>query len=78
MLQEGKVTQSERILDYIDRHGSISAFEAVLDLGILQLSARICELEKKGYEFTKQRVKSKNRYGDRVYYIRYRLGGRPC
>lgn len=68
------MTQQERVLDYIAENGSITAFEAVLYLGILQLSARICELEKKGFVFTKTPEKSKNRYGDPVNYIRY---GRP-
>ena len=65
------MTQQERVLDYIAENGSITAFEAVLYLGILQLSARICELEKLGYKFTKTPEKSKNRYGDPVNYIRY-------
>ncbi len=65
------MTQQERVLDYIAENGSITAFEAVLYLGILQLSARICELEKKGFTFTKTPEKSKNRYGDPVNYIRY-------
>jgi len=65
------MTQRERILKYIIENGSISALEAVLELGILQLSARICELEKLGYHFTKTKVKTKNRYGDPVTYIRY-------
>ena len=67
------MTQSERILDYIRENGSISALEAAMDIGCLQLSARICEMQKIGFKFTKQRVKSKNRYGDEVHYMRYRL-----
>lgn len=65
------MTQRERILNYMDENGSITAFEAVLYLGVLQLSARIVELEKMGFRFTKTPEKSKNRYGDPVNYIRY-------
>lgn len=67
------MTQTERILTYIRENGSISALEAAMDIGCLQLSARICELQKMGFNFTKQTVKSKNRYGDPVHYKRYRL-----
>ena len=65
------MSQHERILRYLEEFGSITALEAVVDLGILQLSARICELEKMGYKFTKTPVKSKNRYGDPVRFMRY-------
>ena len=67
------MTQNERILDYIRENGSISALEAAMDIGCLQLSARICELQKLGFVFTKTTVKSKNRYGDPVRYKRYSL-----
>ena len=45
--------------------GSITALEAVSDLGITQLSARICELQT-----------GKNRYGEPTHFIRYSLGGK--
>ena len=65
------MTQTEMILRYLEENRTISAYEAVMELGILQLSARICELEKLGYVFTKTPVKTKNRYGDKVRFIRY-------
>ena len=39
------MTQTEMILRYLEENRTISAYEAVMELGILQLSARICELE---------------------------------
>lgn len=69
------MTQTEMILKYLEENESISAYEAVIELGITQLSARICELQKEGYVFTKTPVKAKNRYGDKVRFIRY---GRPA
>lgn len=68
-----KTTQRQRVLDYLNEFGSISAFEAVRDLGILQLSARLVELEKQGYSFAKKQESATNRYGEKVYYIRYSL-----
>lgn len=68
------MVQRERILRYLNDNGSITALEAVRELGILQLSARLVELENMGYKFDKKREHSTNRYGERVDYIRYSLG----
>ena len=38
-------TQSEKIMDYCKEHGSITAYDGAYKLGILQFSARICELQ---------------------------------
>lgn len=68
-----KITQRERVVDYIRKTGSITAYEAIRDLGILQLSARLVELEKAGYTFSKTPEKATNRFGEPVHYIRYGL-----
>lgn len=70
-----KITQRDKILKYMGDFGSITAYEAVIDLGITQLSARLCELQNRGYEFNKEMVRGKNRYGDDTHYIRYSLKG---
>lgn len=68
-----EVTQKDRVLEYINRTGSITAYEAIKDLGILQLSARLVELEHEGYSFSKKPETAKNRFGETVHYIRYGL-----
>ena len=73
-----KPTQCERILQYIAENGSITALEATREIGCTQLSARLCELEKRGYIFNKVTEKSKNRYGDPVHYKRYSIGADIC
>lgn len=67
------MTQRDRILTYLEENGSITALDAVKELGILQLSARLVELEKRGYRFNKKQESSLNRYGEKVYYTRYSL-----
>lgn len=67
------MTQKDRVIQFIRDFGSISRREAFLDLGICELSARICELEKMGYAFDKKMETSRNRYGDPVSYTRYSL-----
>lgn len=67
------MTQKERILKYINDYGSITALEAMRDLGIQQLGARIDGLQKDGYAFIKEWEHSKNRYGEKVSFKRYSL-----
>ena len=46
-----KIPQKQRVIDYINKFGSISSWEAYADLGITQLGARIDQLKKEGYNF---------------------------
>lgn len=42
-----KITQKERIINYIRQFGSITSWEAYQDLGVMQLGARIDQLKKR-------------------------------
>lgn len=68
-----KKNQKQRILDYIDEFGSISALEAFRDLGVSQLSARLVEMEKDGIHFSRTQESALNRFGEKVFYTRYSL-----
>ncbi len=70
-----RVTQRDRVLQYIQDFGSITSWEAYRDLGITQLGARIFELKKRGYNFNTERVNTENRYGDRTHFDKYTLTG---
>lgn len=68
-----KITQKDRILQYIRQFDSISSWEAYSELGITQLGARIDQLKKEGYEFRTEWESGTNRYGEKVDYKRYYL-----
>ena len=68
-----KIPQKQRDIDYINKFGSISSWEAYSDLGITQLGARIDQLKKEGYNFKTEWESSKNRFGDKTEYKRYYL-----
>ena len=68
-----KTTQKDRILDYIRKFGSITSWEAYQDLGVMQLGARIDQLQKDGYQFKAEWEQKKNRYGEDVSFKRYYL-----
>jgi hypothetical protein len=69
------MTQCERILEYIKRHGSITTRDAVIDLGIASLSRRICDMQSRGIKIIKVQVCGENRYGEMTHYTRYIIGG---
>lgn len=68
-----KVTQCQRIIDYMTQFGSISTLEAFTDLGVARLASRIHDLKVKGYKIASETKTSKNRYGETTHYSVYRL-----
>lgn len=67
------MTQSERILDHMKKHGSITAIEALNEYGVFRLASRISDLKKEGYDIERRFVRSKNRFGEPVAYAEYSL-----
>lgn len=64
--------QTKRVLDYIDKHGSITQDEARDALGVSRLASRIWDIRHSGIEIRREMVTGKNRYGEPVSYARYR------
>ena len=44
-----KVSQNNKVLEYMENHGSITSREAMMRLNVMRLASRICDLKKKGY-----------------------------
>lgn len=70
------MTQCERILEYMQRFGSISSAEAFTELGVMRLASRISDIEKDGTPINRQTEHSKNRFGEKTHYVRYSIGER--
>lgn len=68
-----KLTQCQKIIDYMTQFGSISSFEAFSDLGIVRLASRIHDLKCQGYNISSEIKTSKNRFGETVSFKVYRL-----
>ena len=66
------MTQKERISKYLDDFGSITQLDAMKDLGIMRLGARIWEMVREGERIVTEMESSKNRYGQTVRYARYK------
>lgn len=55
--------QETAVLQFIRKNGSITAAEAVADLGVHRLAAVICSLKKKGLAIRSERIQVPTRYG---------------
>ena len=64
-------TQEQRIMQYLSDFGSITALEALRDLGVMRLASRVCDLRKKGVDIKKKTEHAINRYGERCVVVRY-------
>lgn len=71
------MTQQEKILNYIERFGSISTMEAFRDLGVTRLAARISDMEKCGIIVGREMISSKNRFGEPIHYMKYSIIAKP-
>ena len=68
-----KITQAQRVLEYINEFGSITQFEALRDLGVMRLAARIADLRQQGIPIQSETVTVKNRFDENCSVSRYRL-----
>ncbi len=67
------MNHKELILEYMEKHGSITPLEAQRELGCMRLGARIWDLRHEGYEIIKESVKVPTRGGKWAVVARYRL-----
>ena len=71
---EHKPNQNQRILAYIDRHGSITQLEAIRDIGCMRLASRISDLKRLGYPIVSETITVDNRYGEKCHVKKYMMG----
>ena len=63
--------QQQRVLDYMNQHGSITSLEAFQHLWVTRLSAVIFELKRKGYNIRSRMELHQNEYGETKHFARY-------
>lgn len=68
-------TQAQRILEYMQTHGGITQFDAMRDLGVMRLGARIFELKARGHKISSEMTEVKNRYGEKCRVKKYYNAG---
>ena len=71
--KEKRLTQSMKVLKYMMDFGKITQLDAMKDLGVMRLAARISDLEDEGFEILHERESGLNRYGEKTNFASYRL-----
>lgn len=66
-------TQCGRLMNYIEKHGSISTMQAIIELGIVNPSARVRELRAAGVKVITTMTESRNRFDEPVRYAVYTI-----
>ena len=69
--------QCKRILNHIEKRGSITALEALGLYGVMRLPARICDLRNKGIRINTEMVERFNKYAEKVHVAKYTLAKEP-
>jgi len=67
------MNQKDRLLQYLEKHGTITTLESVMQLGIMDPQHYIMELRNENYNITDQWINGTNRVGRKIRYKRYRL-----
>lgn len=68
------MNQTDAIYDYMKQHGSIEPLQALRDLGVYRLAARIKNLRDKGYDIKTKTVISKSKItGRKIKFARYSI-----
>lgn len=67
------LSQCNKIVDYMNCHGSITQAEAASSIGCYRLAARIFDLKEKGYSINKIMCVKKNDEGNTVQFAKYSI-----
>lgn len=67
------LNQSQRVLNYLEKHGTITTMECYKKLDIVDLQKVIFNLKKEGYKISDKWVYKTNLLGKRIKFKRYKL-----
>lgn len=67
------MTQSDRLLDWLQRGKRITALDAYDRLGIMQVATRVFELKKAGHPVKTRSIKVINKFGEALTIKEYFL-----
>ena len=69
-----KPSQCDRVLAYMEKHGSITPMDALMDLGVMRLASRISEIvNKRGINIEKNMIPVNNRFGEKCHVMAYSI-----
>tara|TARA_R110000823_G_C15796019_1_gene486671 strand:- start:26 stop:244 length:219 start_codon:yes stop_codon:yes gene_type:complete len=59
-----KLTQNERVINYLSQGNKITSLDAWKELGIMRLASRIYDIKRQGVAVQKEQITVKNRFGE--------------
>ena len=68
------MTQNQRIIDYLQKNGSITTIQAINELGITRLASRIVEIQAAGIPINKDPIRVNTLEYGPTRVTRYSLG----
>lgn len=68
-----KKKQTQKVLEYMETHGSIDAWRAMNELGIMRLASRISDLKAEGVPIVRNMKHRKNDDGSSTCWAEYTL-----
>jgi len=68
------MTQNQRIIDYLQRNGSITTIQAISDLKITRLASRMVEIQAAGIPINKESIRVDTQEYGPTRVTRYSLG----
>ena len=71
---EHRPTQNERIIEYIQKFGSITQLQALQDLGEMSMNTRMSDIKRLGYPVVSQKETVTNRFGEKIPIASYSVG----
>ena len=59
-----KLTQNQRVINYLSQGNKITSLDAWKELGIMRLASRIYDIKRQGVAIQKEQIIVKNRFGE--------------
>lgn len=72
-METTKRTQCDAVLDYMKAYGTITALQAITDLGCMRLASRITDLRRRGIKIKSRKVTVAKRMGGFTSIAEYSL-----
>lgn len=70
-----KICQNKRLVQYIVEHGSVTSAEAFRELGIMRTASRVHDLICMGVPIDGEMIEVVNRFGEKVRVKKYSING---
>lgn len=68
-----KTNKTKKVLEHLEKNGTITSIEAIENYGATRLSAIIFNLRKAGYDIETVNIPFTDRYGNKTQYGKYIL-----